>query len=521
MGSTRTTVSPEELTKYQGLADEALANIPEFRPEQHQGKGVVICAGGPRYFTNAYVAAKMLRHQGCELPIQFWHLGVVEMDDIMRKLVEPLGVTCVDAYEVEKTYPARRLFGWELNPYSIIHSPFKEVIFLDADNVPLIDPAILFDTPEYKETGAIFWPDFGRLSRQRRIWEICRIPYRDECEFESGQIVMDKERCWKELNLTMHINEHSDFYYDFVHGDKETYHLAWRMCQTPYSMPKRGIHALKWTMCQHDFQDKRIFQHRNMKKWSLTGDNPRIPGFLEEGKCLEFLSDLRKIWDGVVRMPKPTSEVGKEAFQRVIQMRNFEYHRVGHDRRAMELDANGLITKGEDGLEKSWMLAEGEDGVPELSIIGTSITCTLREDEAGVWRGRWRAHEQMPIELIPKRVLQGQTVPAASPVPGPAPTAAPVTAPDPTVFSEEKRFVYIRVGYDKRLISLRTDNKVGEGASRLEREWAILDRNGTPTLVLGPTLNNPICELTLAKDGIWRGAWNKHEKMDIALVEVP
>ena len=33
------------------------------------------------------------------------------------------------------------------------------MIYLDADNVPLIDPANLLECSEYRATGAIFWPD--------------------------------------------------------------------------------------------------------------------------------------------------------------------------------------------------------------------------------------------------------------------------------------------------------------------------------------------------------------------------
>ena len=42
--------------------------------------------------------------------------------------------------------------------------------------------------------SAIFWPDFGRLGPERPIWQICEVPYRDEPEFETGQVVVDKRR---------------------------------------------------------------------------------------------------------------------------------------------------------------------------------------------------------------------------------------------------------------------------------------------------------------------------------------
>ena len=43
-------------------------------------------------------------------------------------------------------------------------SSFKEVLLLDADQIVLRDPTSLFDYPNYKETGALIWPDYWGLS---------------------------------------------------------------------------------------------------------------------------------------------------------------------------------------------------------------------------------------------------------------------------------------------------------------------------------------------------------------------
>src|SRR6185369_13685961 len=120
------------------------------------------------------------------LPVQFWHLGAREMNPYMKSLVAPLGVECVDALEVRKQRPARILNGWEIKPYAIIHSSFKEVLLLDADNVPVLNPEFLFRTPEFLDTGAIFWPDYGKLAPTRKIWKLCGVEYRHEPEFETG-----------------------------------------------------------------------------------------------------------------------------------------------------------------------------------------------------------------------------------------------------------------------------------------------------------------------------------------------
>jgi len=202
------------------LLSEAIEATPPYPAVRFSGAGIVMVAGGPRYFVNAWVCITLLRRElHCTLPIQVWYLGPAEMSPRMIELLRPFGVECVDALEVRREHPVRDLTGWQCKPYAMIHSPFQEVILLDADNVPLIDPALLLSTPEYRQTGAIFWPDLTNLSPANPIWQICGVPYRDEPAFESGQIVVDNRRCWAALQLAMHMNEYSDFYYQHINGD--------------------------------------------------------------------------------------------------------------------------------------------------------------------------------------------------------------------------------------------------------------------------------------------------------------
>jgi hypothetical protein len=287
----------EESTQHANYREAAEMQVGSFQPlcVDETARGIVICAGGMKYFTCAWVCVKTLRALGCPLQVELWHLGREEMTDEMRALADRLGVKCVDAHEVRKEHPVRRLGGWELKCYAILHSRFREVLLLDADNVPVVNPNFLFDTTEYRKTGAIFWPDIGSLGPERDIWKIVGVPYNPAPDFESGQIVVDKKRCWKALQLAMHFNEHSDFYYQHVYGDKDTFRFAFLKTGTPFSMPSRRIEYIDGTLCQHDFTGRRIFQHR-IKKWSLSGRNKPTKGFLYEEECLGFLDELRQLW---------------------------------------------------------------------------------------------------------------------------------------------------------------------------------------------------------------------------------
>jgi ADP-heptose:LPS heptosyltransferase len=282
--------------------EKFIGSIPNNPTQRFQGRGIVICGGGAKYFTNAWVCINMLRKLGCKLPIELWHLGETEMTREMEKLVSPLGVKCVDGLALQKTFPARIVRGWALKSYAILHSRFREVLLLDADNVPVANPEILFETPQFKSTGAIFWPDISRRRTKTAlsIWRNCGLRPPREPEFESGQIIVDKERCWRALRLCLWFNENSDFYYRYFHGDKDTFQLAFRKTGKNYSLIPTPVRQLDATMCQHDFTDRRIFQHRNLDKWDLFSRNRRIEDFWFEEQCRNFVQQLRQSWSGML-----------------------------------------------------------------------------------------------------------------------------------------------------------------------------------------------------------------------------
>lgn len=391
------------------VAERFIAAIPPY-PGDEQGRGIVICGGGLTYFTSAWVNIRLLRHLGCTLPIQLWYLGPEEVDPAMAALVAPLGVECVDGLEMRRRHPARILNGWELKAYALLHCPFAEVLLLDADNLAVTDPQFLFETPQYRDTGALFWPDFGRLDASRPIWSLCGVAYRDEPEFESGQIVVDKRRCWEALCLSLWYNEHSDFFYQYVHGDKETFHLAFRKLGAPYAMPSRGVHFDdQRLMHQHDFDGNLLFQHQRKWDYYLTDHSE---GFLYADECQEFLEDLRRRWDGEIASSRRYAGAGRPADERaaarLLTCAPYRYERSGHDCRTLTFSPDGLVEAGAGECETFWTLAPdgppAADGNSPLALELSSehqTTCRLRRGADGAWRGQWLHSEQMPVVLSP------------------------------------------------------------------------------------------------------------------------
>ncbi|HOG46626.1 MAG TPA: stealth conserved region 3 domain-containing protein [Anaerolineae bacterium] len=102
-----------------------------------------------------------------------------------------------------------------------------------------------------------------------------------------------------------------------------------------------------------------------------------------------------------MRSNEPTGPDLEQLEQELTHIRCFDYVRLGHDRRRIELLPRNRIGGGRARLEQTWHLLQ-QDGRTVLALVGEEgITCTLQPHEDGVWRGRWLAHERMPVELRP------------------------------------------------------------------------------------------------------------------------
>jgi hypothetical protein len=398
--------APTEAERYRALLEERVRTLrDETEPDGFHGRGIVVCAGGDLYFPPAWVCISLLRRHGCTLPIELWYRGGREMTDEAVALMARLGVACVDAYPVAREHGCTRLDSWETKAFAIAHSRFREVLYLDADNVPLANPEPLFDAAPYREHGALFWPDryTGRGTQRewlrREAWSVCGVPYRVEPELESGQILVDRARSWAPLALALHLNEHSDYYYAFFYGDKDTFHLAWRRLGREYGLVPHGLVDLHGVMQQHDLQGRPLFQHRANDKWTISGSNRRIPGFRYEELCRAALAELRAHWTPPMRrFPGSFTPVEAEAYAWATGQ-GLELAGDGGPRGRIRLLPDFTI----DGVLRGgrWMVEEDAGGCAVLSLRRHHDSCFLRRGADGAWRGRWRSYHRPLAELRP------------------------------------------------------------------------------------------------------------------------
>jgi hypothetical protein len=379
---------------YREMLDQFLRSIPAFPEQRFQGRGIVLCGGGSVYFPCIWVCVRMLRHFGCTLPIELWHRGPREMTHEMKALLEPYDVVCRDSFAVAREFPVRRLDGWELKPYAILNSRFAEVLYIDADNVVVRNPEFLFDNALYREIGALFWQDLpNKVLDQSYLkdnaWDLMELPFREEPQFESGQLLIDKRRCWRPLQLTLHLNEHSDYYYTAFFGDKDTFHLAWRKVEQDYSLNPHppGVLGANRVLVQFDPDGKRLFQHRCNAKWTITERNVRIPGFLYEEECLGLLQELPANFE-----PAPFTAAEQAAIDEIIRQKTFR----SHDGVCIfEPDQSVAL----NGQSYGWEIEEDHNGATVLIITHEGRRLCFLRKTAASWTGHWRYGDRLFLEL--------------------------------------------------------------------------------------------------------------------------
>lgn len=180
--------------------------LPDYPEEVYAGRGVVMVAGG-RYSEYASTTLGMLRRSGSRLPVEMWLKDSFEEEEGWCDELAVDGINCRylgDYLGEMMAFP---------NPYqykvaAIFFSSFKEVLFLDCDNMPVVNPDTIFDSPAFQNTGMILWPDYWKSTqapwlpyitgqkdtRSRSLPNITTV--------DSGQMLWDKKRHWKVFTST-------------------------------------------------------------------------------------------------------------------------------------------------------------------------------------------------------------------------------------------------------------------------------------------------------------------------------
>jgi hypothetical protein len=368
---------------------ERLSSLAPYPESTFSGCGIVICAGGAAYFTNAYVLIHVLRHHlRCVLPIEVWHLGKQEMSRSMARLLEELDVRVVDATQEMAARGAHFVDGWQLKPFAVMWCQFEQALLLDADQIPTRDPAPIFQWCEFGQTGAVLWPDLPDLLAENEIWEACGLASRRTMSVESGQLLIDKSRHWRALQVAFHLNERAHYYYAMLYGDKDTFLLAMLLTDSAFTLvPHRPMTDRGLCLYQRDFDGEPLFQHRTGSKWRYAGEQDHLPGFVGVDACDAALRVLKRKWNGLIIDAPERSDAARRAELRLIADDALTFIVPGQKPLRLALLAEGEIGAGRAPDRMNWRCEEADGKIHLVLSDAFGPRWRLAEQAGGRWFG--------------------------------------------------------------------------------------------------------------------------------------
>lgn len=200
----------------------------------YKGRGIVT-ASCTRMLFRSLVSLRVLRDRGCDLPIELFYADDDELTTYeMKTLVDDIGdVVCINvqtACDAFKNYNAR---NFSIKALAMYLSSFDEMIWMDADVVPLTNMAMLFNTKHYITNRCLFFNDIFSYNKYSNEYTArTQAMYEKTCnqkiaegtpETDSGVFVVQKTRFGDFVyhNTVLNMRPYTDTY-----GDKELYRMA-------------------------------------------------------------------------------------------------------------------------------------------------------------------------------------------------------------------------------------------------------------------------------------------------------
>ena len=462
------------------------------------GYGIVLCGGGYKYFSNVWINLRLLRSMECSLPVEIW-MWENEYDPRYEAWVSEYSavVKCIPVPSAPAVnLPGGQRWQWVLKPLALLQSQFRHVLYLDADSFSVCDSRFLFETVQYCETGALFWPDVGRMSEVHPIWEEMGVPYRDEPEFESGQMVIDTLRHREPLELALKMNREAEKYYGIIWGDKDTFRFAFHKYGRHFSMTPYPLQMLSpagtppgtyGVMCQHDFEGNRIFQHRNNVKWGLLEFNARVPGYLYEEESRGFLNELRVMWNGRLNWSEPkksnySAELWSKRTALVKDLISGKW--LLDDRRPTITRCCGPVEKwSERSVSKPWQLRTATQVEPEIPLSQALMAGALHTMDSSIGT-----------------------------------TGSPGLS-GATTDSKTDRAANLNRGLRRREVAFASDSTLCDGASPQAYWWDLELENAVWVLYL-VNEKGRVAKMGRTAEGSWMGRWSRQPGAVVGLKRV-
>lgn len=259
----------------------------EIKLQYTPGTRGIVTTASEKDLGSIVVSLAMLRRTGCDLPMEI----MVSTDDIVTSamctdVLAAFNAKCISSAAAIGTKNPELDNNRYLNKlFALLLSSFEDNLFLDADNLPILDPATYFDEEPFKSHGLVAWPDFWPSSISPTHADVTNTVLPPvNGTVESGQLLLSKSRHANTLLLAFYYNFYGPQYYYKLEsqgavgfGDKESFLNAALALNGSYYLVKHKIHAL-------GYWDEGKFHGPAMAQFDLTGDYHNTLNKVVEGQ---------------------------------------------------------------------------------------------------------------------------------------------------------------------------------------------------------------------------------------------
>lgn len=144
-----------------------VAALPPHPARLSNGRGIVLASDAPDALVSSWIALRTLRYVGSALPVEIWLPHRDLPTGALLEAFQSHGATLrsledASADAATCLHPAADGSGFRLLAAAL--SAYEHVLVLDPERIPVLNPDLLFDLTVYKDTGAVLWKDFWKLS---------------------------------------------------------------------------------------------------------------------------------------------------------------------------------------------------------------------------------------------------------------------------------------------------------------------------------------------------------------------
>ncbi|EOR01323.1 hypothetical protein E3P89_01078 [Wallemia ichthyophaga] len=250
-------ITPKEIIKIrseiihhlESLGEDAVFNFDKAGLRHNETtKGLVITAGNKDTHERAITSLKMLRSMNFTWPAEIFQYRDEHLSSELNQTYASLNATVRYVQGVSKDLMSDDQHNYQIKAHAIRDSSFREVLYMDSDNIPIRNPDFLFDDPMYADPSSprvTFWPDFQKDHPANPIWRILGISCQsDEWRIDSGQIMFDKAgndgMNLAALHIAALMADNHKYWFKLAGGDKDTFRYAFHLLRIPY------VHAPNW-----------------------------------------------------------------------------------------------------------------------------------------------------------------------------------------------------------------------------------------------------------------------------------